>query len=65
VAGHIASAQAAVMCAELGMDTIEHGYALDRHALQVMKDHGVIYVPPLWLQMILAIGVRLVCQIGL
>ncbi|HHT91772.1 MAG: amidohydrolase family protein [Bacillota bacterium] len=47
VAGHIASAQAAVMCAELGMDTIEHGYALDRHALQVMKDHGVIYVPTL------------------
>ncbi|HBG00822.1 MAG TPA: hypothetical protein DDW87_04530 [Firmicutes bacterium] len=47
VAAHIASAQAAVMCAELGVDTIEHGYALDKHALKVMKRHGVVYVPTL------------------
>ncbi len=47
VSGHIASSKAAVMCAELGVDTIEHGYALDEHALKVMKGAGSVYVPTL------------------
>lgn len=47
VSGHIASAKAAVVCAELGVDTIEHGYALDEEALNVMKSAGSVYVPTL------------------
>ncbi len=47
VSAHVASAQAAVMCAEAGVNTIEHGYALDENALRVMKKHGCVYVPTL------------------
>lgn len=47
VAGHVASPEAAIMCAEAGMDTIEHGYALNREALECMARHGTAYVPTL------------------
>ncbi len=45
VAGHVASADAAIMCARAGMDTIEHGYALNEEAIKVMKECGAAYVP--------------------
>ena len=47
VSGHIASSEAAIMCAELGVDTIEHGYFLDENAIQVMKKCGSAYIPTL------------------
>lgn len=45
VAGHIASAKGAIMCSEVGVDTVEHGYALDQEALVVMERHGTAFVP--------------------
>ncbi len=45
VAGHIASSQGAIMCAQVGVDTVEHGYALDEEALSAMKQHGATFVP--------------------
>ena len=47
VAGHIASPQAAIMCAEAGVNTVEHGYVLDERSLSVMAERGTAYVPTL------------------
>lgn len=47
VSGHVASSEAAIMCSNAGMDTIEHGYALDQIAVNVMKNNGTVYVPTL------------------
>ncbi len=47
VAGHVASSEAAIMCSQAGMDTIEHGYTLDAEAFDCMVDYGTAYVPTL------------------
>ncbi len=47
VSGHIASTQAAIMCSEIGLDTVEHGYALDEEAIKVMAANGTAYIPTL------------------
>ncbi len=45
VAGHIASPSGAIMCSEEGVDTVEHGYALDEASLQVMEQNATAFVP--------------------
>ncbi|NLY11099.1 MAG: amidohydrolase family protein [Firmicutes bacterium] len=47
VSAHVASAEAAIMCAKVGVDTIEHGYALTEEALETMLTRGSKYVPTL------------------
>jgi len=47
VAGHIASPEGAIMCSRVGLDTVEHGYALNQKALDVMTVNGTAYVPTL------------------
>lgn len=47
VAAHCASPEVTIMCAELGLDTVEHGYCLNEAALEVMKQKGTAYVATL------------------
>lgn len=45
VAAHSGSPQATAVAVEAGIDSIEHGYALDRQTLRRMRDAGTWFVP--------------------
>lgn len=47
VAAHVASPVAAIMCSQAGLDTVEHGYALDEACCKVMAENGTAVVPTL------------------
>lgn len=46
-AAHVSTAAAAKICVSCGVDSIEHGYALDEQALTLMAEQGTVYVPTL------------------
>jgi len=45
VAAHSGSSEATSIAVDAGIDSIEHGYALDRKVLKKMKKHGTWLVP--------------------
>ncbi|MFZ5916487.1 MAG: amidohydrolase family protein [Chloroflexota bacterium] len=47
VCAHIGAAAAAKLAVEAGLDSVEHGYLLDREVVDRMAERGVWYVPTL------------------
>jgi imidazolonepropionase-like amidohydrolase len=45
VAAHIGAAAAAKLAVEAGLDSVEHGYLLDKEVVDMMAERGVWYVP--------------------
>ncbi|MGN0987629.1 MAG: amidohydrolase family protein [Otoolea sp.] len=56
VAAHALSYDAISKCVDAGIDTIEHGGALDEELLQKMKENGQVWVPTLQVYKELARG---------
>jgi len=50
VAAHAQSAASAIMAAKAGVTTIEHGVEESDEAIEMMKQHGTIFVPTLAVQ---------------